>query len=129
MLFCIHYLMQTIVGDGNMLMGSCHVAHDVCLGDNNIIGNNSVVIPSRMIVHTAMIPAAPEDYFIADLGWDSATSVACGSLTSMMYGILLPRLTVCRPRVNWRPCEGRWSLRGAAKVIQIIYSGSMSHQC
>jgi len=28
------------------LMGSCHVAHDVLLGNNNIIGNNSAVIPS-----------------------------------------------------------------------------------
>jgi len=42
-----------------MLMGSCHIAHDVWLGDNNIIGNSSVVlrIPSPATALSAIFEA------------------------------------------------------------------------
>ena len=38
---------QTRIGNGNMLMGSCHVAHDVVMGSNNVVGNNSLVRTQR----------------------------------------------------------------------------------
>mmetsp|Transcript_6790 Transcript_6790/g.19067 ORF Transcript_6790/g.19067 Transcript_6790/m.19067 type:complete len:268 (+) Transcript_6790:709-1512(+) len=34
---------ETRIGNGNMLMGSCHVAHDVVMGNHNIVGNNSLL--------------------------------------------------------------------------------------
>uniref|UniRef100_A0A061R0K2 Putative acyl-[acyl-carrier-protein]--UDP-N-acetylglucosamine O-acyltransferase, mitochondrial-like n=1 Tax=Tetraselmis sp. GSL018 TaxID=582737 RepID=A0A061R0K2_9CHLO len=33
---------ETSIRDGNLLMGGCHIAHDVRMGSSNIVGNNSM---------------------------------------------------------------------------------------
>ncbi|KAK1666821.1 hypothetical protein QYE76_054980 [Lolium multiflorum] len=32
----------TVIGDGNLIMGSCHIAHDCKIGNNNIFANNTL---------------------------------------------------------------------------------------
>lgn len=32
-----------VIGDGNLIMGSCHIAHDCKVGNNNILANNTLV--------------------------------------------------------------------------------------
>ncbi|KAH0468009.1 hypothetical protein IEQ34_003042 [Dendrobium chrysotoxum] len=32
----------TVIGDGNLIMGSCHIAHDCKVGNNNIFANNTL---------------------------------------------------------------------------------------
>lgn len=32
-----------VIGDGNLIMGSCHIAHDCKIGDNNIFANNTLL--------------------------------------------------------------------------------------
>nr|XP_017240252.1 PREDICTED: probable acyl-[acyl-carrier-protein]--UDP-N-acetylglucosamine O-acyltransferase, mitochondrial isoform X2 [Daucus carota subsp. sativus] len=34
---------KTIIGDDNLIMGSCHIAHDCKVGSNNIIANNTLL--------------------------------------------------------------------------------------
>lgn len=34
---------QTIVGNGNLIMGSCHIAHDCKLGNHNILANGTLL--------------------------------------------------------------------------------------
>jgi acyl-[acyl carrier protein]--UDP-N-acetylglucosamine O-acyltransferase len=33
----------TVLGDGNLLMGGCHVAHDCHVGHRNIMANNTLL--------------------------------------------------------------------------------------
>ncbi|XP_020587251.1 probable acyl-[acyl-carrier-protein]--UDP-N-acetylglucosamine O-acyltransferase, mitochondrial isoform X2 [Phalaenopsis equestris] len=33
----------TVIGDGNLIMGSCHIAHDCKVGNNNIFANNTLL--------------------------------------------------------------------------------------
>ncbi|KAJ6815888.1 putative acyl-[acyl-carrier-protein]--UDP-N-acetylglucosamine O-acyltransferase, mitochondrial [Iris pallida] len=33
---------QTVIGDNNLIMGSCHIAHDCKFGNNNIFANNTL---------------------------------------------------------------------------------------
>ncbi|XVF88730.1 hypothetical protein PTKIN_Ptkin19aG0074100 [Pterospermum kingtungense] len=45
-----------VVGDNNLIMGSCHVAHDCKIGNNNIVANNTLLAGHVMVedyVHTA----------------------------------------------------------------------------
>lgn len=32
-----------VIGDGNLIMGSCHIAHDCKVGNNNIFANNTLL--------------------------------------------------------------------------------------
>ena len=32
-----------IIGNGNLIMGSCHIAHDCKLGNNNILANGTLL--------------------------------------------------------------------------------------
>ncbi|KAF5481871.1 hypothetical protein F2P56_002486 [Juglans regia] len=34
---------QTVIGDNNLIMGSCHIAHDCKIGNNNIFANNTLL--------------------------------------------------------------------------------------
>lgn len=34
---------QQIIGDNNLIMGSCHIAHDCKVGDSNIIANSTLL--------------------------------------------------------------------------------------
>lgn len=34
---------QQIIGDNNLIMGSCHIAHDCKVGNNNIFANNTLL--------------------------------------------------------------------------------------
>lgn len=31
-----------VIGDNNLIMGSCHIAHDCTIGNNNIFANNTL---------------------------------------------------------------------------------------
>ena len=31
-----------VIGDNNLVMGSCHIAHDCKIGNNNIFANNTL---------------------------------------------------------------------------------------
>lgn len=47
---------KTIIGDDNLIMGSCHIAHDCKVGNNNIFANNSLLAGHVVVedyVHTA----------------------------------------------------------------------------
>ncbi|XP_015693959.1 probable acyl-[acyl-carrier-protein]--UDP-N-acetylglucosamine O-acyltransferase, mitochondrial isoform X2 [Oryza brachyantha] len=33
---------RTVIGDNNLIMGSCHIAHDCSIGNNNIFANNTL---------------------------------------------------------------------------------------
>ncbi|XP_010262188.1 PREDICTED: probable acyl-[acyl-carrier-protein]--UDP-N-acetylglucosamine O-acyltransferase, mitochondrial isoform X2 [Nelumbo nucifera] len=33
---------RTVIGDNNLIMGSCHIAHDCKVGNNNIFANNTL---------------------------------------------------------------------------------------
>ncbi|KAK8929060.1 hypothetical protein KSP39_PZI017217 [Platanthera zijinensis] len=46
----------TVIGDGNLIMGSCHIAHDCKVGNNNILANNTLLAGHVVIedcIHTA----------------------------------------------------------------------------
>jgi len=46
----------TVVGDGNLIMGACHIAHDCKIGNNNIFANNTLLaghVEVEDYVHTA----------------------------------------------------------------------------
>lgn len=32
-----------VIGDNNLIMGSCHIAHDCKIGNNNIFANNTLL--------------------------------------------------------------------------------------
>ncbi|KAL8160843.1 hypothetical protein V2J09_012332 [Rumex salicifolius] len=47
---------QTVIGDNNLIMGSCHIAHDCKIGNSNILANNTLMAGHVVIedyVHTA----------------------------------------------------------------------------
>ncbi|XP_027357653.1 probable acyl-[acyl-carrier-protein]--UDP-N-acetylglucosamine O-acyltransferase, mitochondrial isoform X2 [Abrus precatorius] len=47
---------RTVIGDGNFIMGSCHIAHDCKIGNNNIFANNTLLaghVEVEDYVHTA----------------------------------------------------------------------------
>ncbi|XP_012574805.1 probable acyl-[acyl-carrier-protein]--UDP-N-acetylglucosamine O-acyltransferase, mitochondrial [Cicer arietinum] len=47
---------RTVIGDGNLIMGACHIAHDCKIGDNNIFANNTLLaghVEVEDYVHTA----------------------------------------------------------------------------
>ncbi|KAL6554971.1 hypothetical protein OROGR_006229 [Orobanche gracilis] len=46
----------TVIGDCNLIMGSCHIAHDCKVGNNNIFANNTLLaghITVEDYIHTA----------------------------------------------------------------------------
>ncbi|XP_045788950.1 probable acyl-[acyl-carrier-protein]--UDP-N-acetylglucosamine O-acyltransferase, mitochondrial isoform X1 [Trifolium pratense] len=47
---------RTVIGDGNLIMGACHIAHDCKIGNNNIFANNTLLaghVEVEDYVHTA----------------------------------------------------------------------------
>ncbi|RDX84213.1 putative acyl-[acyl-carrier-protein]--UDP-N-acetylglucosamine O-acyltransferase, mitochondrial, partial [Mucuna pruriens] len=47
---------RTVIGNGNFIMGSCHIAHDCKIGNNNIFANNTLLaghVEVEDYVHTA----------------------------------------------------------------------------
>ncbi|KAK4415652.1 putative acyl-[acyl-carrier-protein]--UDP-N-acetylglucosamine O-acyltransferase, mitochondrial [Sesamum alatum] len=47
---------RTIIGDNNLIMGSCHIAHDCKVGNNNIFANNTLMAGHVIVedfTHTA----------------------------------------------------------------------------
>ncbi|XP_020239998.1 probable acyl-[acyl-carrier-protein]--UDP-N-acetylglucosamine O-acyltransferase, mitochondrial isoform X2 [Cajanus cajan] len=47
---------RTVIGSGNFIMGSCHIAHDCKIGNNNIFANNTLLaghVEVEDYVHTA----------------------------------------------------------------------------
>lgn len=47
---------RTVIGDNNLIMGSCHIAHDCKLGNNNIFANNTLLAGHVVVedyAHTA----------------------------------------------------------------------------
>ncbi|CAK9144114.1 unnamed protein product [Ilex paraguariensis] len=47
---------KTVIGDNNLIMGSCHVAHDCQVGNNNIFANNTLLAGHVVVedyAHTA----------------------------------------------------------------------------
>eukprot|EP00257_Ricinus_communis_P014175 XP_015571789.1 probable acyl-[acyl-carrier-protein]--UDP-N-acetylglucosamine O-acyltransferase, mitochondrial isoform X2 [Ricinus communis] len=47
---------QTIIGNNNLIMGSCHIAHDCHIGNNNIFANNTLLAGHVIVedyTHTA----------------------------------------------------------------------------
>ncbi|KAG6662072.1 probable acyl-[acyl-carrier-protein]--UDP-N-acetylglucosamine O-acyltransferase, mitochondrial isoform X1 [Carya illinoinensis] len=47
---------RTVIGDNNLIMGSCHIAHDCKIGNNNIFANNTLLAGHVVVedyVHTA----------------------------------------------------------------------------
>ncbi|KAG4194760.1 hypothetical protein ERO13_A06G071400v2 [Gossypium hirsutum] len=46
---------RTVIGDNNLIMGSCHIAHDCKIGNNNIFANSSLLAGHVIVedyVHT-----------------------------------------------------------------------------
>ncbi|WRX34823.1 Protein kinase domain - like 10 [Theobroma cacao] len=46
----------TVIGDNNLIMGSCHIAHDCKIGNNNIFANNTLLAGHVIVedhAHTA----------------------------------------------------------------------------
>ncbi|XP_028115036.1 probable acyl-[acyl-carrier-protein]--UDP-N-acetylglucosamine O-acyltransferase, mitochondrial isoform X2 [Camellia sinensis] len=47
---------KTVIGDNNLIMGSCHIAHDCKVGNNNIFANNTLLAGHVVVedyAHTA----------------------------------------------------------------------------
>ncbi|KAK2398083.1 acyl-[acyl-carrier-protein]--UDP-N-acetylglucosamine O-acyltransferase [Trifolium repens] len=47
---------RTVIGDGNLIMGACHIAHDCKIGNNNIFANSTLLaghVEVEDYVHTA----------------------------------------------------------------------------
>ncbi|CAK7352668.1 unnamed protein product [Dovyalis caffra] len=47
---------KTVIGDNNLIMGSCHIAHDCNIGNNNIFSNNTLLAGHVVVedyIHTA----------------------------------------------------------------------------
>lgn len=48
-MLCMHILASLtsmnnqVIGDNNLIMGSCHIAHDCKIGNNNIFANNTLL--------------------------------------------------------------------------------------
>lgn len=38
-----------VIGDNNLIMGSCHIAHDCKVGNNNIFANNTLLAGHVMV--------------------------------------------------------------------------------
>jgi hypothetical protein len=36
-------LFEQVIGDGNLIMGACHIAHDCKIGNNNIFANSTLL--------------------------------------------------------------------------------------
>lgn len=43
-----------VIGDNNLIMGSCHVAHDCKIGNNNIFAN-STLLAGHVIVEVSPV--------------------------------------------------------------------------
>lgn len=48
-----------VIGDNNLIMGSCHIAHDCKIGNNNIFANNTLLAGHVVVevspLHTLLI--------------------------------------------------------------------------
>lgn len=54
-----HSLLQ-IVGDNNLIMGSCHVAHDCIIGNKNIMANGTL-LAGHVVVHVSTFNTSEEN--------------------------------------------------------------------
>ncbi|XP_027922343.1 probable acyl-[acyl-carrier-protein]--UDP-N-acetylglucosamine O-acyltransferase, mitochondrial isoform X2 [Vigna unguiculata] len=47
---------RTVIGNGNLIMGSCHIAHDCKIGNNNIFANNTLLAGHVEVEVTQDVP-------------------------------------------------------------------------
>jgi acyl-[acyl carrier protein]--UDP-N-acetylglucosamine O-acyltransferase len=93
-----------VIGDDNLIMGSCHIAHDCRLGNHNILANGTLLGGHVMVkdyVHTGGAVAVHQFCHI-----DSYSFLAGGSMVSpsccishdtcVILPLLLPQLTICK---------------------------------
>ena len=71
---------QTVVGSGNLLMEGCHIAHDVIVGDDVIIGNTTKLAGEVTIDDHAILSACVLIHQFCRIG--SYTMVGGGTRTS-----------------------------------------------
>ncbi|XP_050937285.1 probable acyl-[acyl-carrier-protein]--UDP-N-acetylglucosamine O-acyltransferase, mitochondrial isoform X1 [Cucumis melo] len=86
----------TAIGDNNLIMGSCHIAHDCKIGNNNIFANNTLLAGHVVVedyVHTGGTTAVHQFCHVGSFSF-----VAAGSMVSqdvpkyMMVGGERPEL-------------------------------------
>jgi len=56
MLYCCFW---QVIGDNNLIMGSCHIAHDCKLGNHNILANGTL-IGGHVILEVYLSTSLPE---------------------------------------------------------------------
>ncbi|XP_011010646.1 PREDICTED: probable acyl-[acyl-carrier-protein]--UDP-N-acetylglucosamine O-acyltransferase, mitochondrial isoform X2 [Populus euphratica] len=47
---------KTVIGDNNLIMGSCHIAHDCNIGNNNIFANNTLLAGHAVVEVSQDVP-------------------------------------------------------------------------
>lgn len=62
---CLSFVSEQVIGDNNLIMGSCHIAHDCKIGDRNIFANNTLLaghviveVSSSFCVYTSNLDLA-----------------------------------------------------------------------
>eukprot|EP00250_Pteridium_aquilinum_P003890 c14158_g1_i4 orf=1000-1962(-) len=116
---------QTTVGNGNLIMGACHIAHDCKLGNGNILANGTLLGGHVILqdhVHTGGGVAVHQRCQI-----DSYAFVAGGS---MVVNLLLCIFARCRgpDLVNGRnliwfhlPVHGTWPMHSILFIVERLH--------
>ncbi|KAG8077765.1 hypothetical protein GUJ93_ZPchr0007g3376 [Zizania palustris] len=70
----------TVIGDNNLIMGSCHIAHDCRIGNNNIFANNTLFAGHVVVedsIHTAGAVVVHQFCHIGSFSFLGGGSVVC----------------------------------------------------
>lgn len=68
----------TAIGDNNLIMGSCHIAHDCKIGNNNIFANNTLLAGHVVVedyVHTGGTTAVHQFCHVGSFSFVAAGSM------------------------------------------------------
>ncbi|KAF6164740.1 hypothetical protein GIB67_040992 [Kingdonia uniflora] len=54
---------KTVIGENNLIMGSCHIAHDCKVGNNNILANNTL-LAGHVVIEVKSMRRAYQSIFM-----------------------------------------------------------------
>ena len=62
---------EQVIGDNNLIMGSCHIAHDCKIGDRNIFANNTLLAGHVIVevISSLCLYFKPGFFSMVSFGW------------------------------------------------------------
>lgn len=89
---------ETRIGDGNLIMAYCHVAHDCWIGNNNIFANNTSLAGHVHIGNTVVMGGFTLIYQFMKIG-DHAFTAYCSAITGDVPPFVTVSGSPAEPRI------------------------------